>query len=263
MRSYLEFSRKSFQKMLQYRMANLAGMATNFFFGTFRILVFSAFYRSQTDPQPLDLQQVITYVCLGQAFLTAIPMWGKPEMSLSIQDGSVAMQLIKPIDFQFQWLFNEIGKSAYFLVMRAIPTMILCKLIFNMTIPTDPIIWIAFLSSIAMAILLDHFFLIAIFSTTFWTLDSIGITTFAWTALTFFSGFIVPVSLWPSWLQTISSWLPFEAIINLPFGIYIGEMRGFEIFRVLLKQILWTITFLIIGRIVIKKGFGKLVIQGG
>ena len=32
---YLEFGRKSLQKMLQYRAANLTGMATNLFFEPF------------------------------------------------------------------------------------------------------------------------------------------------------------------------------------------------------------------------------------
>jgi len=35
MRVYLEFGRKSLQKMSQYRAANLTGMATNLFFGLF------------------------------------------------------------------------------------------------------------------------------------------------------------------------------------------------------------------------------------
>ena len=36
-----------------------------------------------------------------------IRMWGRPEVSDTIRDGSVAMQLTKPVDFRFTgWLMN-------------------------------------------------------------------------------------------------------------------------------------------------------------
>ena len=104
MRVYLEFGRKSFQKMLQYRTANLAGMATNLFFGAVRVLIFTAFYQASTAEQPLSLHQVATYVWLSQSFLMVIRMWGRPEVSDTIRDGSVVLISLIPISANSQWL---------------------------------------------------------------------------------------------------------------------------------------------------------------
>ena len=41
---YVAFAMKSFQKQMQYRVANLAGLTTNFFFLLVQIFVYSAFY---------------------------------------------------------------------------------------------------------------------------------------------------------------------------------------------------------------------------
>ena len=263
MRVYLEFGRKSFQKMLQYRTANLAGMATNLFFGAVRVLIFTAFYQASTAKQPLSLHQVATYVWLSQSFLMVIRKWGRPEVSDTIRDGSVAMQLTKPVDFQFYWLADEFGKSTYFLLMRALPSLLFSIFLFRIMIPADPLTWLAFLTGILLAVVLNQSYIVAAFASTFWTLDATGVGGFCFALQTFFSGFVVPIALWPDWLQQIASRLPFEGMINFPFSIYLGEVTGVDILVGFGKQILWIAFFVCIGRWGIRRGLTKLVLQGG
>ena len=73
---YLAFVTKSFQKRMQYRVANLAGLTTNFFFLLVHIFVYTAFYKVSTEPQPLSLDEVITYFVLCQVFFMLMPFWG-------------------------------------------------------------------------------------------------------------------------------------------------------------------------------------------
>ena len=150
-RPYLEFAKRSFQKRMQYRVANLAGLTTNFFFAAVRILVFSAFYAHHASPEPLSLQEVITYICLTQAFIMAIPAWGLPDVAQTIRTGEVALQLTKPVDFQFYWFADELGRSFYYVVMRALPTLVLARFLFGMTFPADLGTAMFFLCSITLA----------------------------------------------------------------------------------------------------------------
>ncbi len=263
LRVYLEFAKKSFQKRMQYRIANLAGLLTNFFFATVRILVFTAFYAAQTEPMPLDLNEVITYVCLTQAFLMVMPLWGRAEIAETIKDGSVAMQLAKPVDFHGYWFADECGKSIYYVIMRAIPTFVLARFLFDMWIPLDLTVIILFLFSITLAIVLGAAINITAFGTVFWTLDATGIVGFAFTLSTFFSGFLVPIALWPEWLQQIAAWLPFEGLVHLPFSIYLGKLTGGAALTAIFKQSLWVLIFVSLGRLILRRGFSHLVIQGG
>ena len=97
---YLAFATKSFQKRMQYRVANLAGLTTNFFFLLVQIFVYTAFYASRIGPQPLSLDEIITYFVLCQVFFMLMPFWGtRSEVTSAIKDGSVALQLAKPVDF--------------------------------------------------------------------------------------------------------------------------------------------------------------------
>ena len=263
MRPYLEFIKRSFRKRMQYRAANLAGLTTNFFFAAVRILVFSAFYAHHSSPEPLSLGEVITYICLTQAFIMAIPAWGTPDVAQTIRTGDVALQLTKPVDFQFYWFSDELGRSFYYVVMRALPTFVLAKLLFGMTLPAD--LWTAMLFSVSitLAICLSAAINIAVFSTVFWTLEGSGIGGFTFIVTTFFSGFLVPIALWPDWLARIAYALPFDGMVHLPFSIYLGKVAGAAAFRAMLKQTIWTLLFIGLGRLLIRRGFRKLVIQGG
>ena len=40
--------------------------------------------------------------------------------------------------------------------------------------------------------------------------------TFAQTIGLFFTGSYVPIPLFPTWLRTISDWLPFNGLMNIP-----------------------------------------------
>jgi ABC-2 type transport system permease protein len=264
LRVYLEFSKKSFQKRMQYRVANLAGLTTNFFFAAVRIFVFAAFYEAQTTPQPLNLNEVTTYVCLTQAFLMVMPLfWGRSEITESIKDGSVALQLCKPIDFYGYWFADEVGKSVYYIIMRGVPTFALSKILFDIWIPLDPALIVSFIASIALTVALSAALTIAVLGTVFWTLDATGIAGFVSTLVMFFSGFLVPISLWPEWLQSVAAWLPFEGVAHLPFSIYLGKISGAEVFTTLAKQMMWFFVFFGAGRLVLRFGFSRVVVQGG
>ena len=263
MRPYIEFIKRSFRKRMQYRAANLAGLTTNFFFAAVRILVFSAFYAHHDAPEPLSLQEVITYICLTQAFIMAIPAWGMPDVAQTIRTGDVALQLTKPVDFPLYWFSDELGRSFYYIVMRALPTFVLARILFGMSFPADLWTGLIFTLSIILAICLSASINIAVFSTVFWTLEGVGIGGFSFILSTFFSGFLVPIALWPDWLARIAYALPFDGMIHLPFSIYLGKIVGAAAFRALLKQAIWTFIFLGLGRLLIRRGFRKLVIQGG
>jgi ABC-2 type transport system permease protein len=80
----------------------------------------------------------------------------------------------------------------------------------------------------------------------------------------FFSGFIIPVSFFPSWLADIARLLPFVAIVQLPLEIFLGLQNGAgAIAGVLAVQVLWAVVLLGIGRVVLARATRKVVVQGG
>ena len=62
MKAYAAVVSARFRMLLQYRVAALAGLGTQVFWGLIRMMFFTAFYRSTTAPQPMSLTDVITYI---------------------------------------------------------------------------------------------------------------------------------------------------------------------------------------------------------
>ena len=261
---YLAFVAKSFQKRMQYRVANLAGLTTNFFFLLVHIFVYTAFYAARTDPLPLNLNEVITYFVLCQVFFMLMPFFGaRSEVTNAIKDGSVALQLTKPVDFHAYWLADECGRACYYLLMRGMPTFLISLIFFTVAIPTQPTTLLAFAASMSLAAFMSAAITIAIFSSAFWTLDTTGISGISYSIITLFSGMLVPIALWPEWLAQIGAWLPFGSLIDVPFSIYLGKITGDDIWTAIGKQLMWVAFFVALGRVLLRRGFSKLVIQGG
>ena len=261
---YLAFVTKSFQKRMQYRVANLVGLTTNFFFLLVHIFVYTAFYKVSTAPQPLNLDEVITYFVLCQVFFMLMPFWGaRSEVTNAIKDGSVALQLTKPVDFHAYWFSDECGRACYFLLMRGCPTFLISILFFEVTIPQQFTVFMAFAVSMVLAIFMSAAITITIFSSAFWTLDTTGISGLSYSIITLFSGMLVPIALWPEWLAHIAEWLPFAGLIDVPFSIYLGKITGVAIWMAIGKQLMWYLIFIGLGRFFLHRGFSRLVIQGG
>lgn len=260
---YLAFARTSFQRQMQYRIANLAGLTTNFFFLLVQVFVYIAFYKASTAPQPLNIDDIITYFVLCQASLMLMPLWGGREIADTVRSGSVALQLTKPVDFQTYWFADECGRAFYYLFMRGLPTFLISLLFFKVKIPQQPAVLMAFAISMMLAIFMSAAITITIFSSAFWTLDTTGISGISASVITFFSGMLVPIALWPEWLAHIADWLPFSGLIDVPFSIYLGKVTGIEVWRAIGKQMAWSLFFLGLGRLLLSRGFSRLVIQGG
>ena len=262
--AYLAFARKSFQQQMQYRVANLAGLTTNFFFLLVHIFVYTAFYAARTGPQPLNLNEVITYFVLCQVFFMLMPFWGaRSEVTNAIKDGSVALQLTKPVDFQTYWFADECGRACYYLLMRGLPTFLISILFFEVTIPQQPVVLMTFAVSMTLSIFMSAAITITIFSSAFWTLDTTGISAMSGSIVMLFSGMLVPIALWPEWLAHIAGWLPFEGLIDIPFSVYLGKITGTEVWIAMSKQMAWSLFFVGVGRLFLSRGFSRLVIQGG
>ena len=261
---YLAFLAKSFQKRMQYRVANLAGLTTNFFFLLVHIFVYTAFYAARTGPLPLNLDEVITYFVLCQVFFMLMPFWGaRSEVTSAIKDGSVALQLTKPVDFHAYWFADECGRACYYALMRGIPTFLISIIFFAVAIPTQPTTLMAFAVSMTLATFMSAALTITIFSSAFWTLDTTGISGLSYSIITLFSGMLVPIALWPEWLAHIAAWLPFGGLIDIPFSIYLGKITGADIWEAIGKQMIWVVFFVGLGRVLLRRGFSRLVIQGG
>src|SRR5215469_3322911 len=125
MNAYKAIFASRFLSLLQYRAAALAGVGTQLFFGLVRVMIYDGFYRSSSVAQPMNAEQVMTYVWLGQAMLMLVMFDVDKDVAMMIRNGNVAYEMTRPLDLYFTWYVRALSGRAAPLLMRSIPIFII------------------------------------------------------------------------------------------------------------------------------------------
>jgi ABC-2 type transport system permease protein len=260
---YLSVLVSRFQTLLQYRAAALAGVGTQLFFGFVRIMIFDGFYRSSTAPQPMTSDQVTTYIWLGQAMLLLGMLDIDKDVAAMIRTGSVAYEMTRPLDLYNLWFARAISGRTAPLLMRAIPIFVLAGLFFQLQSPASLQAAALFAISLAGGLLLASSIVVLMTISLLWTISGEGIYRLAGPLVFFFSGIVIPLPLLPDGMQYFVAILPFRALLDTPFRMYMGSLTGSAAAAALLHQLFWLAAFVAIGRLVLARGVRRLVVQGG
>jgi len=97
----------------------------------------------------------------------------------------------------------------------------------------------------------------------FWTPNALGVGRFAFGLSWTFSGFYMPLALFPDWIAQLSRVTPFGAGVYVPIEIFLGIVSGKELLNRLLLQVFWVLFLGLLAHFVLARGIRKLVIQGG
>jgi len=252
-----------FRGLVQYRVAAVAGICTQFFWGIIRLMIFTAFYRSSVAVQPLVFSDTVTYLWLTQAFLMLLPWRPDPDISEMVRTGNIAYELVKPVGLYPMWYMRSIA-------IRVAPTALRCPLVFGLAMllfgMRAPPTWqcaTLFACGLVCAILLGAALTTLLTISVLWTLSSRGTITMMVAAVNILSGAIVPLPLFPDWAQGLVAWQPFRGLMDTPFRLYLGHLTGRAAALALAHQLGWTIILILLGQSLVRFAQRRIVVQGG
>lgn len=267
MKKYLSFFRMRFMNGIQYRVAAFAGIVTQFVWGAMEILMFRAFYRADASSFPMELSALSSYVWLQQAFLALFMTWfWENELFQAIQSGNIAYELCRPTDIYKMWFVRGMANRVSKALLRSIPILAVALLLpkpYNLMLPSNPVILGWFLFSMLLGFLVVVAFGMIIYGITFYTVNPMGIRMVSQSLAEFLAGGIIPLPFLPDKIRAVVELLPFAAMQNAPLRIYSGDINGGDIYKTVLLQVVWLITFITIGKFIMNKSLKQLVIQGG
>jgi len=249
--------------LLQYRAAAIAGIGTQVFFGGVRVMIFDAFYRSSPGPQPMAREDVITYIWMGQALLLLTILNVDPDLATMIRTGNVAYEMTRPLDLFNLWFTRAVSGRAAPLSMRAAPIFVIAGLFFGLKAPVSFQMALLFALSLIGGILLAAAFVTILTISMLWTISGEGISRLAPAPIFFLSGLVIPLPLFPDWMQGVIAVLPMRGLADTPIRIYTGHLAGVDAIVALALQYAWLLVLVVIGRALLARGVRKLVVQGG
>jgi ABC-2 type transport system permease protein len=262
-RLYAVVAAGGFRRYATYRIATAAGVFTNTVFGFILAYTYMALWDERPQLGGYDMSQALTYVWLGQALLMTMCVMGtgfEDELIERIRTGDIAIDLYRPADLQLWWLAQDMGRALFHLLGRGLIPVAVGAWLFDLTLPTSPVTWLAFLVAVALGMLVSYSFRFLVALTAFWLLDGAGIIQMAWLAGVFCSGMVLPLNVFPGLLGEVVRALPWAALIQAPADILLGEGDPLGTFAF---QAGWAVALLAVGRLLQAVATRRVVVQGG
>ena len=234
----------------------------------FEILMMSALWKALYGEglmiNDLGLKDMITYSCIAFTLNILFSPWLVYDLIVEkIRKGDIALELLRPINFQIFVLTRYIGDAMFRFLFIYIPFLLFSKLLLDFYIPKDLSILVFFVLSSILGFLLNFSIWYIFCLVTFYTLDNEGILLTFLSTLNLFSGLVIPFWLFPQWLKNLAEVLPFKGIYYIPLTIYLQKATGAGILRELTFQICWLICLFIFGQLIWRLVMRKVVVQGG
>ncbi|GGJ87908.1 ABC transporter permease [Streptomyces camponoticapitis] len=266
MRLYAVVAAGGFRRYATYRTATAAGVFTNTVFGFIVAYTYTALWEQRPQLGGYDLSQAVTYVWLGQSLLMTCAMMGggfEDELMDRIRTGDVAIDLYRPADLQLWWLASDLGRAAFHLLGRGIVPMALGGLVFDLTLPGNPLVWLAFLFSVFLGVLVSFAVRFLVALSAFWLLDGAGVGQITFLAGMFFSGMLLPLTLFPGLLGEVARVLPWSSLLQVPADVFLGRHTGWGLVGAFAFQAGWALALLALGRLLQSVATRRVVVQGG
>jgi len=260
---YWALAVRAWQRAATYRMATVSGAITNTFFGVVRAYVFIALYQVRPNVGGYALADALTFVFLTQGMAALVELWGWWKIAETVRDGSIATDLSRPFDYEAYWLAQDYGRAAFQLLFRSVPPILLGAVVFGIVLPPSALYWLALLPSVVMAVTVSFAWRFCLNLSAFWLTDYRGVAGLSQIVVLIFSGFLVPVAMFPDALRAALYLMPFASMVAIPIDIFLGKPAGAELAALLVLQAFWAAASLLFGRWVLSVAMQKLVVQGG
>jgi ABC-2 type transport system permease protein len=211
----------------------------------------------------MTLPQVITYIWLAQATLVLQPWNADSDIAAMIRSGNVAYELLRPVDLYSLWFGRALAMRTAPAMARAIPIFLIAGVFFGLRAPASPASFAAWIASILGAALLSSALTTLFTIFMLWTVTGDGMSRLSFALVYIMSGMVIPLPLFPGWMQGFIQFLPFRGLMDTPSRLYIGHIPPSGVLAVLGQQLLWTLVFVALGRLLLARGTRKMVVQGG
>ena len=212
---------------------------------------------------PVDAQYITTYFVLLSLVSMLSSAWLSMFMADTIRDGRLNVWLARPGSFLYEMAANNIAEKAVKLVIL-VPMIAIFAWFMrdSLTLGVAPWRWGALLVSTLMAALIFFWIDVAMGSLGFWLEDISGLEWGRSLLTRLITGQMIPLVLFPAWMQGFLHVQPFRYTVSFPLEIVVSNLSAQEVVTGLGVQALWTALFVIGGLSLWRRGLRSYAAVG-
>ncbi|MFE2613173.1 ABC transporter permease [Micromonospora chalcea] len=260
-RAYRSMARMALKSLLAYQTSFLFGMLAS----AFGVLAMLYLWRSALaagSRQGFDWPQMKAYLLVAFVVGSLVSSYTDYRMANRIQQGDVAMDLVRPVDYQWSRLAESVGFAVYE-AGTAIVVVLAAAAIFGGMPPPDRDTLPLFILSALLVLPLRFGIVYLSGLLVFWTQNYVGVQAARIALITLFSGALVPLAFLPEWMRIIATYLPFVGMASTPALLYTGSLDGSDATTAVLVQAAWAVALWWLARLMWSAAARKLTVHGG
>ncbi len=268
LRTYLPFVANEIKTQLAYRASVFLWAFISLFSAFISYFLWMAIYGSSESGVIGNMTQneMVVYIFMVYVTSSLVSVSISTWVGYDVVEGRVAMNLIKPIDYRTSLIAQALGHMIYSLLGKSIFVWIGIEiykvLVLGLPVVSIPTL-LLYLCSVLMSFLLFVLFDFCFGMVAFFTTYIFGLRMAKTALLSFLTGQLIPISLFPEVAQRIFDFLPFSSMIYTPVMIYLGKYTGEALVWALGRQFIWVILLYWFGSMIWKQVTKRLVVLGG
>ena len=254
----------SIQDSMAYRTSYIFNIMSRFVALVTLFYIWKALFAGHETVNGYSWERMKTYLFITFSINSFISWYSEGRVSNKIRDGSVAMDLLKPLDFQKTQLAGALGGSVAEIAVSLAFCVILLPLFGGIETPPGAINTLFFGISVVLSFFIKFGVVYLFGLLCFYTTASTGVRWARGALTDLFSGAMIPITFFPATMLTISRLLPFQGIVFIPASIYMGtagdvaDMTGMLVF-----QAIWAVALWLFGKVFWHSAVRKITIAGG
>jgi ABC-2 type transport system permease protein len=261
MKGYRALTRATARAALTYRFNLLLGLGAVLV----QLVALLAVWRvilGQSSVNGFTWPQMRAYLLVAFAAGTVVSVLGDFRMAFRILDGDVALDLVKPIDYQKARLAEAIGGLWIEVILIAVVVGAALVIGGGVDVPAGPALA---LFAVSMLLLVPLKFLIVYVSTLacFWTQNYTGVQWARLAVVNLLSGALIPLVYLPGWLAAVAQWSPFAGLTSTPALIFLGQVDLLHGLTLVAVQLGWVVVLWFGARLVWRAALRRLTVNGG
>lgn len=208
-------------------------------------------------------RDMLTYTIISVIMGNLLTMGVQNRIADSVRKGSVAVDMLKPVNIYGIYLAEDIGDFLTAIFQKAIPLLVVGTIIFGFPAPASSMHFVLFLLSFGIGYFINWILAALLGLCAFKVLRLGPLANAKGFIMKLLSGSIFPLWFFPASLRGVLEVLPFVNVYQLPLGIYIGQYTMREILFRTGLQLFWCVVLWLIFSVLQKKMTAAVLIQGG
>jgi len=209
---------------------------------------------------------MVWYIFISYLSADLIGSVSTSYIGYEVVDGSIAINLIRPINYRMRLFFTSLGSILYKLIMPTLPIWISFTIIRYLSaqeLPPALMTIIQFFVSLTLSFLIMFLFDFCFAMLSFYTTYVWGLNVVKSSVLRFLTGELIPITFFPAVVQKALRFLPFSSMNYTPVMVYLGKIKGTAYWQSIATQVVWVVILYFLGSFLWNRAIKRLTILGG